>query len=178
MHAFIRRVLGAMRLDAATFEEIEADRRALGQSGLVVLAFSVAAGVGLSGAATPTRAIPMAVLGSLAGWLSWAALVYYIGSAMPEARTRVDIGELARTLGFSAAPGLLLGPAAWLTMPWLRLTVFALVALWMLAAMIVAVRQALDFTRTWRATAVCVIGWCLAALIVVVGGVAFGPVLF
>jgi hypothetical protein len=39
----------------------------------------------------------------------------------------------------------------------------------MLAAMIVAVRQALDYTSTWRAVAVCAIGWAfqLVAIIIV-----------
>src|SRR2546430_11851459 len=46
-----------------------------------------------------------------------------------------------------------------------RSPVFALAAVWMLAAMIVAVRQALDYTNTARAIAVCVLGWVLAVSI-------------
>jgi len=42
--------------------------------------------------------------------------------------------------------------------------------LWMLAAMIVAVRQALDYTSTVHAVAVCVFGWGLAVSLVVVFG--------
>ena len=34
----------------------------------------------------------------------------------------------------------------------------------MLVAMVIAVRQALDYTSTWRAIAVCAIGWVVQAL--------------
>jgi len=55
--------------------------------------------------------------------------------------------------------------------------VFALTAVWMLAAMIVAVRQALDYRNTGRAVAVCLLGWVLATAIVVVLRLVFGPTL-
>ena len=47
----------------------------------------------------------------------------------------------------------------------------------MLLAMIVAVRQALDYTSTARAVAVCVIGWTLALTFAIVLGLFFGPAL-
>jgi hypothetical protein len=55
--------------------------------------------------------------------------------------------------------------------------VFAITALWMLAAMIVAVRQALDYQSTARAIAVCGLGWVLAMAMAIVLGLAFGPAL-
>jgi hypothetical protein len=45
----------------------------------------------------------------------------------------------------------------------------------MLAAMVVAVRQALDFTSTARAVAVCALGWVLALAIALTLGLFFGP---
>jgi hypothetical protein len=53
--------------------------------------------------------------------------------------------------------------------------VFAVTAVWMLAAMVVAVRQALDYDSTARALAVCGVGWLLTIVIVIVLGLAFGP---
>jgi predicted MFS family arabinose efflux permease len=47
----------------------------------------------------------------------------------------------------------------------------------MLAAMIVAVRQALDYKSTARALAVCGVGWALAIAIAVGLGLVFGPTL-
>jgi predicted MFS family arabinose efflux permease len=54
---------------------------------------------------------------------------------------------------------------------------FAITAVWMLASMVVAVRQALDYESTGRAIAVCVVGWTLAIAIAVTIGLAFGPAL-
>ena len=65
------------------------------------------------------------------------------------------MGQLLRTIGFSAAPGLIrvLG-----IIPGLYAPVFFVASLWMLVTMVVAVRQALDYESTGRAVAVCVIG--------------------
>jgi hypothetical protein len=40
-----------------------------------------------------------------------------------------------------------------------------IVGIWMLVAMVIAVRQALDYKSTWRAVGVCVIGWIVQGLI-------------
>ena len=42
--------------------------------------------------------------------------------------------------------------------------VLGVVSVWMLIAMVIAVRQALDYTSTWRAAAVCIVAW-LAVII-------------
>ena len=91
---------------------------------------------------------------------------------MPEAQTRADVGELMRTIGFSAAPGML---RIFGIVPGAAMAAFAITAVWMLVAMIVAVRQALDYKSTARAIAVCTLGWALAAAIVVGIGLVFGP---
>jgi hypothetical protein len=43
--------------------------------------------------------------------------------------------------------------------------VFLIASIWMLMTMVVAVRQALDYTSTLRAVGVCVIGWIIQALV-------------
>ena len=84
-------------------------------------------------------------------------LTFEVGvRVLPGARTHADVGELLRTIGFAAVPGLLLAFGA---LPGLAVPIFAMASLWMLAAMIVAVRQALDYTSTARAIAVSVFGW-------------------
>ena len=91
------------------------------------------------------------------GWLIWAGLTYLIGTRLlPESRTRADWGQLLRTTGFAAAPGIVrvLG-----IIPLLGWLVFGIAYLWMLAAFVVAVKQALDYTSTGRAIGVCLIGW-------------------
>ena len=76
--------------------------------------------------------------------------------------TRADVGELLRTIGFSSSPGLVrvLG-----LIPGITGIVFLISGIWMLIAMIIAVRQALDYRSTLRAVGVCVIGWIVQAVV-------------
>jgi len=155
MASFVDRLVGAARLDAKTYEEIEADPTAMGQAMTVVGAAALASGVGSfdSGGTTAVAA----VIGGFVGWLAWALITWLIGTKLlPEPATSADLGQLLRTIGFSAAPGLLnvLG-----IIPVVGLVVTFVAAVWQLAAMVVAVRQALDYRSTGRAVVVCVIGW-------------------
>jgi hypothetical protein len=169
MRTFVRRFLGAIRLDTATYEEIEADRRATTQALLVVAVSSLAGGVGLSGLGW--RGLLVGTAAALIGWLSWATLVYIVGvRLLPESHTRADLGELLRTIGFASAPGVLRAGGL---VPGFAWPIFGLTAVWMLAAMVVGVRQALDFTSLRRALAVCAVGWLLVTLAAIIIGVIF-----
>ncbi len=159
------RMLRAAKLDAQLYEEVEADKGAMGQATAVVLLSALAAGIGnfsnggLFGIAT-------GALGALVGWYIWAYLTYFIGTRwLAEPQTEADAGELLRTIGFSSAPGLIriLG-----IIPGLNALVFSGAAIWMLVAMVIAVRQALDYTSTWRALGVCAIGWVIQAVILLI----------
>ncbi|MDC4225867.1 MAG: hypothetical protein MPW15_16865 [Candidatus Manganitrophus sp.] len=83
---------------------------------------------------------------------------------LPEPQTRSDLGELLRTIGFASAPGLIrvLG-----IFPGMAEIVFFVAAIWMLVAMILAVRQALDYQSTLRAISVVAIGWIVQLAILV-----------
>jgi hypothetical protein len=155
MASLTARMLGAAKLDAATYEEVETDAGATPQAMLVVVLSNLAAGVavvrelGIGG-------LLVASLISLIGWYAWAFVTYFVGTRfLPGAKTQADVGQLLRTLGFSAAPGLIrvLG-----VIPVLDDPISLIASLWMLVAMVVAVRQALDYESTGRAVAVCVIG--------------------
>jgi hypothetical protein len=141
---------------------------------VVVVLSSVAAGIGAGGwhgAGLRTLALFTAI--ALATWVAWAWLVTEIGRrVLPEPQTQTSFGELLRTLGFAATPGLLQVLAA---MPAMTAPVFGFTAVWMLAAMIVAVRQALDYRSTLRAVAVCLLGWTIAMLMALGLGILFGP---
>src|SRR3954468_16140730 len=169
-----QRVIGALALDSAIYEEVEADRTATGQALSVVVLSSLAAGIGSRGlGGTTFGGMVFIAIVSLLAWAAWALVVFEVGTRlMPEAQTRSDVGELLRTIGFSSAPGLLrvLGIMSAATIP-----VFVVTSVWMLAAMIVGVRQALDYHSTGRAVAVCVLGWVLALTMSVVLGLFFGP---
>jgi hypothetical protein len=156
MTAYRDRLFRAIKLDPELYEEVEADHTANWQAVLTVVLSSVAAGVGgaLSGG---WMGLIVHTTVALIGWVVWAFLSYFIGAKlMPEPQTQSDMGELLRCTGFSSAPGLLqiLG-----FLPGLGTIVRGVVFVWMLAAFVLAVRQALDYTSTWRALGVCVIGW-------------------
>jgi hypothetical protein len=164
MGRFLRRVLGAVRLDAATYEEVEADETALGQAMAVVVASSVAAGVGHLGAGPGALvALVFGTLLALVGWFAWAGITWVVGTRLlPEPQTEADLGQLLRAVGFSSAPGLLRALAGLAIVgPWIGW----LASIWMLVAMVVAVRQALDYEGIGRAIAVCLIGWVVYVLL-------------
>lgn len=171
MNALGSRMLRAAKLDAALYEEVEADRGALGQAMLVVVLSSLAAGVGGAGQGGVAWLFAGTVA-ALASWFVWAWLVYLIGTKMlPEPQTRSDIGELLRTTGFSSAPGVIrvLG-----IVPGLAAAVALVAAVWMLVAMVIAVRQALDYSGTGRAVGVCLIGWLIQVAVLALLFVLFG----
>ncbi len=165
MRELADRMLRAARLEVALYEEVEADRNALGQAATVVVLSNVAAGLGLGiGQAGGLGAILLAAVGSLIGWALWAGLTYLIGTKLlPEPQTQADFGQLLRTIGFSSSPGVirLLG-----VIPGLAGIVSLVAGVWMLAAMVVAVRQALDYHSTGRAVGVCLIGFIVQMLLI------------
>lgn len=160
MMRFVRRVTGTAFLFPWAYEDVEADRGALPGAFLVVLLSSLATGslyydeAGPAGLAAGTAA-------ALAGWLCWSWLAFHIGSgplAAPE--TQADWGELLRTTGFAASPGI--ARFAGLVAQDHEAIMFA-TAVWMLATFVMAVRQALDYRETWRAVVVCLAGWLIYA---------------
>lgn len=162
MAIFIDRIIRAAKLDIRLYEEVEVDKGAMGQAMSVVIISSIAAGIGniarggLGGILTGT-------IVALIGWYVWAYLTYFIGTKLlPEPQTEANPGELLRTIGFSSSPGLIrvLG-----IIPGLAGVLFLLASIWMLVAMVIAVRQALDYRSTWRAIGVCIIGWIIQTLL-------------
>jgi len=174
---FARRVFGAAALDRRIYEEVEADVRANSQAVAIVLLASIAGGIGVLGLAPQSlQSLVMGVAGSLIGWIAWAALTYLIGThLLPEPQTRADVGELLRTIAFASAPGLFRILAL---IPVVGLTVYVVASAWMLLAMIVAVRQALDYRSTGRAVVVCVVGWALSLVVAGVIANVFAPTVF
>ena len=150
---FSERVIGAAKLDTRVYEEVEADRTATRQAFAVIAMATIAEiisrtrlGVGL--------VLPI-LLGALIGWLIWGFLIYLVGVyLLPEPATNANIGELLRTVGFAASPGLL---NVFAIIPIVGAVIRFVVWIWLIMATVVAVRQALDYKSTGRAVAVCLI---------------------
>src|SRR5438105_4348100 len=108
-NSFLQRLIGAAALDSAIYEEVESDPAATAQAVVIVLLSSVAAGLGARGlgGTTPSR-IAFFSIAALMAWAAWALVTFEIGARiLPETQTRADIGQLLRTTGFAATPGLL-----------------------------------------------------------------------
>jgi hypothetical protein len=172
--SFQNRIIRAVRLDSNLYEEVEADKGAMWQAMAVVVLSSIAAGIGLyktggfNGIITGTMA-------SLISWYVWAYLTYFIGTKfLPEEQTQSDLGELLRTTGFSSSPGLF---RIFYFIPGVGVLVYLISSLWMLVAMIIAVRQALDYNSTLRAVGVCVIGYVIQLFVLVLIVSFFGGAL-
>ena len=158
-----QRVTGVLLLEPLTFEEIEADTSATGQALTVVVFASVAAGIG-AGLLFGPLALVRETLAALVGWVMWAVVTYLLGARMmPEPDTKTDMGELLRVIGFSYAPNLF---NIFAFIPIIGWVVRSIVACWLLAAMVIAVRQALDYRSTARAALVVFIGWLVFVIIV------------
>lgn len=149
---FLRRLVCAALLHADTYEEVEADHSAIWQAGLIVLLASLSIGAGsfwnggISGILWTTGIM-------LVSWILWACVSCAIGVGwLATDETESDPGELLRTIGFAASPGLLgvigLIPGAH---PWALIVIVG----WMMATLVVAIRQALDYCSTGRAILVC-----------------------
>jgi hypothetical protein len=165
-------MLRASLLDPEMYEEVEADRNATRQALAVVVLSAVAAGIGAlqhHGASV----IAWYTAAALAGWWIWAWVTYLIGTRLlPDVETQADSGELLRTIGFSSAPGVLRVLALFSPIAG---AVFLVCTVWMLIAMVIAVRQALDYRSTGRAIAVCALGFPIYALILAVSLLLLGP---
>ena len=160
--SYLHRMIRASKLDANIYEEVEADRTAMGQAMGVVVMSSAAAGIG-GMTRYGVQGLVGGIVVALVGWFLWAFITYIIGTRLlPEPQTEANHGELLRTIGFSSAPGIL---RVFGIIPGLFGILNALTGVWMLMAMIVAVRQALDYSGTIRAVIVCLIGWTVQTVL-------------
>lgn len=162
MASLVQRMIRASMLNTATYEEVEADEGALGQALTIVVLSSVAAGIGSLGAGV--TGLLGGLVAALVGWFIWVALIWLIGTKLlPEPQTEADLNQVMRTVGFASSPGVLRVVGI---IPCLGLILNFCIAIWMLVASVVAVRQALDYKSTGRAVGVCLIGFVVYLFVV------------
>ena len=170
--SIVDRMFGAARLDVHTYEDVESDSSATLQAVWVVVLVSVASGIGLLGTGGGLGGLITGVVLGVVQWAIWAFVTYWIGTRiLPTPETHATWGQLARTTGFAQSPGVLkvLG-----FIPGIGLTIFFVVSLWQFAAMVIAVRQALDYSSTWRALGVVAIGFVIVMVVLLIFGLRFG----
>ena len=147
----VDRMKGAAALNIYTYETVEHDPRATAQAAIVVGIVAIAQGIGASGEGA--TGIVGGIIGALLGWLIWAGVTYLIGDKMLGGTA--SWGELLRTLGFAQSPGVLYVLAI---IPLVGGLIGFAVAIWILIAGVIAIRQALDF-GTGKALLTGFLGW-------------------
>ena len=168
---YFERLKKAIFLDIAFYEEVEKDKKFVDQAMMTVALVSIVQGLMIAGFAP--IALVQGILGSLIRFLIWAFFIAFVGTRiLPEPETESNTGELIRTLGFAYAPGLLV---VLKIVPIISTFVDPVVIILQLAAMTIAVRQALDFNSTVRAVGVCIVAFILMiiALTLFIGFTAF-----
>lgn len=169
------RMLRAARLDATLYEEVEHDHGSMTQAILVVGLQALATALG-SASIHRLLAAPAYLLLNLGTWFASSALIWVIGDRLMREHDRdTAYGEVLRPLGFAAAPGVL---HVVRIVPFLGGLLSFLVALWQLAAGVVAVKAAFGYSETWRAVVVTVASWLVAAMLAgMFGWLFFGSIL-
>lgn len=170
---FISRLVRALLLDINLYEEVEKDKSSILQAMIVVFLASLSAGIytyDLGG----IRGLVVGTVVTFAGWVLMSFLIYIVGTKLfPDTETKTDVAEILRVLGFAAAPGIFILIALIPVISKLFWIVILVIWVWRLVAMIIAVKQALDFKNTWSAIWVCVIG-LIAYLLVYIILLAYG----
>jgi hypothetical protein len=161
----INKMIKAAMLNSQFYEEVEHDRNASLQAGAVVALSAICGGLASIGMYGITGLIAGVILG-ISAWLLRAGVILIIGTKfLRTAETEADYGQLIRTMGFASSPGLIrvLG-----IVPFIGTVIIIISEIWILAATIVAVRQALDFKSTLRAISVVFIGELIVILLILI----------
>jgi len=156
---FFNRVFRSIKIDPDVYDEVQKDKNATLSAAIVVVISSLAAGIAAK--QLGANSFILAPILSLLSWFVWAYIVYFVGVKLfPDPKTKTTHAALLRAIGFSSAPGIirLLGFS-----PELMTVTFIGSAFWILACMVVAVKQTLNFKSLWKALGVVVISWFIQA---------------
>ncbi|MBT8404244.1 MAG: YIP1 family protein [Gemmatimonadetes bacterium] len=152
--SFIDRMVGAATLDVATFDEVEKDTTATVQAAGVVALVTAAQ----AGAAMGAGPIGMATAAGsqLVGVGLWCAVTFLVGTRLFGGTA--TLGEVFRAVGFAFSPQILvlLGLLPFLG-GFIGGVLSPILALWVLIAVVVGVRQSLDVS-TLRAVFASILG--------------------
>ena len=156
---FFNRVFRSIKIDPDVYDEVQKDKTATLSAAIVVVISSLAAGIAAK--QLGASSFIFAPILSLVSWFVWAYIVYFVGVKLfPDAKTKTTHAALLRAIGFSSAPGII---RVFGFTPELMTVTFIGSALWMLACMVVAVRQTLNFKSLWKALGVVIMSWFVQA---------------
>jgi hypothetical protein len=178
MASFQERVLGALKLQASTYEEVENDASATSQAATIVVAGSALRGIATAistamlGLGFGIVGLVVGVVFAVIGWAIGSWVLLMVGTKiMPGKNTQADLGQLLRVTGFASSPSLLsiLG-----VIPILNILLFLAIAVWQIIAMVIGVKQALDYEDTMKAVIVVIIAWVIMFVVTMIAGLIVG----
>ena len=156
---FLNRIYRSVKIEPEVFDEVQKDKKATTAAGVVVVLSSLAAGIGASQLGAVNFFLAPSL--SLVSWFVWAYIVYFVGVKLfPDLRTKTTHMALLRSIGFSTAPGMI---RIFGINEDIMTVVFVGSAFWMLACMVVAVKQSLNYKSLWKAFGVVIISWFVQA---------------
>ena len=156
---FLNRIYRSIKIETEVFEEVQKDKNATIGAAIVVVLSSLAAGIGASHLGMVN--FFLAPVLSLISWFVWAYIVYFVGVKLfPDLKTKTTHIALLRSIGFSSAPGII---RIFGFNQDLMTVTFIGSAFWMLACMVVAVKQTLSYKSLWKALGVVIIAWFVQA---------------
>ncbi|MDC0450208.1 YIP1 family protein [Pelagibacteraceae bacterium] len=160
---FFNRVFRSIKIDPDVYDEVQKDKTATLSAAFVVVISSLAAGIAAK--QLGASSFIFAPILSLLSWFVWAYIVYFVGVKLfPDPKTKTTHASLLRAIGFSSAPGII---RVFGFTPELMTVTFIGSALWMLACMVVAVRQTLNFKSLWKALGVVIMSWFVQAFLLI-----------
>ena len=163
INLFINRIYRSIKIDPDVFDEVQKDKKATIAAGIVVVISSLAAGIGASQLGAVNFFLAPAL--SLITWFVWAYIVYFVGVKLfPDPKTKTTHTALLRSIGFSSAPGII---RVFGFNEDLMTVTFIGSAFWMLASMVVAVKQTLNYKSLWKSLGVVIIAWFVQAFLLI-----------
>jgi hypothetical protein len=161
---FLNRIYRSVKIDPEVFSEVQKDKNATISAGIVVVLSSIAAGFGATSLGVGN--FILAPVFSLLSWFVWAYIVYFVGVKLfPDVKTKTTQFALLRAIGFSSAPGII---RIFGINESLMTVTFVGAAFWMLACMVVAVKETLNYKSLWKALGVVIISWFVQAFFLLV----------
>ncbi len=144
MKTMMQRVIGALKLDAPTYEEIEHDPAATQQAAILVAVVALLSGLasGAMNSDTFSTNLIGQVASTFAGWLVWSVVTWLIGTKVFNGEATLP--EMLRVIGFAYAPSL------FAVIPCVGVLTF----FWLMATGFVAVRAGLDLDNTKTAVTI------------------------
>ena len=151
------RLIRAASLDSHLYEEVEADTTVLLPAMLIVVVVAISKGIATLASSGDFLVLVIGIVFAILSWAVWAFITYFVGTKiLPSEFTHSSWGELARVTGFAQTPGLLF---FLVLVPVVGIYLGLAIAIWQLVAMVIGIRQALDYTSTLRAIGVVLIGF-------------------